>query len=237
MAIAPVFYAEPTGERLELETQPRLASWNSSTHPDQVRLTESLACAARQLEPTMNSLSGALALRLDVGLPDDIELLTACDLDNYAYPLAAYLGKTTTATIASVWSSKQTAAASFVGVDAATPIIPADDASYQADIHTTASGSTEAYKRAIQARLLDAAELPDGAVSLEIAFVVGPRRNWLNLWKPTIDALEPLLGQTRPGRPWNPKDGRITLLGLHRTIDPSHGNDLGICLRANSIGS
>ena len=37
-----------------------------------------------------------------------------------------------------------------------------------------------------------------GEAPLELAFVVGPDGNWLNLWKPTIDSLDPLLGRTNP---------------------------------------
>jgi hypothetical protein len=54
-----------------------------------------------------------------------------------------------------------------------------------------------------------APELPAGPVRLELAFVVGGG-NWLNLWKQTIDSLDPLLGRTYPERAWHPLDGRIT---------------------------
>ena len=63
---------------------------------------------------------------------------------------------------------------------------------------TTASASTLAYKEQIYAAVAGAAELPAGPVRLELAFVVGPGRNWLNLWKPTIDSLDPLLGRYSP---------------------------------------
>jgi hypothetical protein len=93
-------------------------------------------------------------------------------------------------------------------------------------VHTTASGSTTAYKQEIHDQLVGATELPMGPVSLQISFIVGPRRNWLNLWKPTIDALDLLHGRTRPDRQWHPRDGRITELGLHCTIDDHLGNDV-----------
>jgi hypothetical protein len=56
-------------------------------------------------------------------------------------------------------------------------------------------------------------------VRLEIAFVVGPAWNWLNLWKSTIDALVPLLGHSGFRHTWDPLDGRITELGMHLTVD------------------
>ena len=43
--------------------------------------------------------------------------------------------------------------------------------------------------------------------------------NYLNLWKPTIDALGPILGSDSSGREWSPDDGRITELGMHVTAD------------------
>lgn len=44
-------------------------------------------------------------------------------------------------------------------------------------------------------------------VRLRIAFTIGTSRNWLNVWKPSIDALDPLLGRTRAGRDWRPETG------------------------------
>ena len=86
---------------------------------------------------------------------------------------------------------------------------------------TTASWDGPAAKEQIRSAIADVPELPDGPVGLELAFTVGPSRNWLNLWKPTIDSLGTLLGHEQPFRPWNPRDGRITELGMHLDIDPS----------------
>ena len=80
--------------------------------------------------------------------------------------------------------------------------------------------------------MVDAAEIPAGPVQLQLAFVVGPQRNWLTLWKPTIDALDPLLGRTHADRDWHPQDGRITDLGLHVTVDPSLGHDILVSIAA-----
>ena len=99
---------------------------------------------------------------------------------------------------------------------------------------TAASSSSIAYKEAIHAAVSGAAVLPDGPVRLELSFVVGPRRNWLNLWKQTIDALDPLLGRTRPDRAWHPRDGRITDLGLHCTVDQSAGNKVAVGIYASA---
>jgi hypothetical protein len=83
------WYARPEGDKQQLRVAPRLASWNKSDDPDQVRLraylddTEALLANSR--------VNGPWALRLDVGLPTGRNLLDMADLDNYAYPLAARL--------------------------------------------------------------------------------------------------------------------------------------------------
>ena len=78
--------------------------------------------------------------------------------------------------------------------------------------------------------------MPPGPIALELAFVVGPGRNWLNLWKPTIDALDRLLGRTRPDREWHPRDGRIIELALHKSIEEALGNDVAVTIAARAPG-
>jgi hypothetical protein len=93
-------------------------------------------------------------------------------------------------------------------------------------VRTTASAETKAYKEQVHAGVAGTDEIPGGAVRLQISFAVGPRRNWLNLWKPTIDALDPLLDRTREERDWHPRDGRIIELGLHVSVDTALGNEV-----------
>jgi hypothetical protein len=54
----------------------------------------------------------------------------------------------------------------------------------------------------------------------------------MNLWKPTIDSLGPLLGETRGTRRWNPLDGRIVELSLHGAVDGHAGNTVSIGIRS-----
>ncbi|WP_197522500.1 hypothetical protein [Occultella aeris] len=151
------------------------------------------------------------------------------DLDNYAFPLATHLRSEH---LASVWCTKRHADTSRVLV-ASVHEAPAPDATYT--VRTTAASQTNAYKEQIRAGVASAAEIPFGGVQLQIAFVVGPQRNWLNLWKPTIDALDPLLGRTRADRDWHPKDGRITDLGLHVDVDPFLGHDVVVTVAAGPV--
>jgi hypothetical protein len=219
------WYARPECNPLELRVVPRLASWNKADDLDQVRLrtylddTEALLADSR--------IDGPWALRLDVGLAPGRDLLNMADLDNYAYPLAYRLKDSG---LVSVWCTKQHSEQSFVRIEPARAMPPPSTDVLVAG--TTASASTLAYKEQIHAAVYSAAELPPGPVRLELAFAVSPRRNWMNLWKQTIDSLDPLLGRTYPDRAWNPLDGRITELGMHLTVDPAVRNDVVVGIAA-----
>ena len=222
------WYARPECPGLNLRKTPRLASWNKGTDPDQVRLREYLADTSELLAPSL--VSGPWALRLDVGLPTGRDLTDMADLDNYAFPLAAHLRNQD---LVSVWCTKRHADSSRVIV------APAQDAAAPAttfSVRTTASSETKAYKEQVRDAVAHANEIRDPAVHLQLAFTVGPQRSWLNLWKPTIDALDPLLGRTQPDRDWHPRDGRIVDLGLHVAVDPSLDYDVVVTIAATASG-
>jgi hypothetical protein len=98
---------------------------------------------------------------------------------------------------------------------------------------TSVSAEKRAYKESIRDQVTADNPLPEGGVALQLAFIVGPHRAWANLWKPTIDALSPILGRGDPLREWNNRDGRITELGLHCTIAPDFGHEVEIAIRAS----
>ncbi|MDX6740968.1 hypothetical protein [Actinocorallia sp. A-T 12471] len=79
--------------------------------------------------------------------------------------------------------------------------------------------------------------LPEGPLRLHIGFLVGSRRTWQNLWKPTIDGLGRLLGRTSPDRLWHPRDGRIVELGLSTRTEPALGHDIVLRVHAARAGS
>lgn len=219
------WYARPEGEGVTLRKVPRLASWNRATDPDQVRLREYLEDTADLVAPAIVA-GGPWALLLDVGLTAGRDLLDMADLDNYVFPLATHLH---TQELVSVWCTKRHADTSRVVIG------PAQEISGPTNTYatrTTASAETAAYKEQVRAAVAGATEVPAGAVQLQLAFVVGTQRNWLNLWKPTIDALDPLLGRTRDDRDWHPRDGRITDLGLHVNVEPSLGHDVLVSIAA-----
>ena len=98
-------FAMPGSPPLRLPVPPRLASWNRVGDPDQVRLAGYLDAAEALLRPSLEQLSGPLALRLDVGLPSSASLLNQRDLDNYLLPLATRLSRAGAGTLACVWGT------------------------------------------------------------------------------------------------------------------------------------
>jgi len=167
---------------------------------------------------------------LDVGLPSTTDFMNGHDLDNYLYPLARRLTKGGRH-IVSASGTKRIADHSYLTVGPAIPSANViSDRIHQ--IVVSASSASPDFKRTIHLALADAELLPPGPVSLEVSYIVGPTRNWMNLWKPTIDSLAPLLGDTPGGRPWNPLDGRIVELSLHSAIDANAGNTVSIGIRS-----
>jgi hypothetical protein len=218
----------------ELAVAPRLASWNRADDPDQVRLEAFLAAAEQLLRPQCEQLTGPLALRLDIGLPPVIQLLHQRDLDNYLYPLAARLSRTTGRRLVSVWCTKQHSPTSFVRIEPATSIQAAPPSGRRYTVRTDISSQSAAFKQQIHDQLTGAATLQDGPVSMQLGFTVGTGRNWLNLWRPAIDALGRILGSANPGRSWHPQDGRIVELGLHCSVNHAFANDVLITIEANT---
>lgn len=217
------WYARPENNAHLLRVTPRLASWNKADHRDQVRLREYLDDTEALLADSKVD-AGPWALRLDVGLPANRDLLNMADLDNYALPLAYRLKDQN---LVSVWCTKRHNKHSFVRIE------PAQERPLPStDVVIAHATSATGYKEKIHAAVAGAAQLPPGPVTLELSFVVGPGRNWLNLWKETIDALDPLLGRAYPNRPWNPLDGRITELGMHVTVEPSAGYEIEVGIAA-----
>lgn len=220
------WYACPDNEPLQLRQIPRPMSRNANNDPDQVRLRAYVA-ETKELLDESRIYDRPWALRIDVGKSHSLDLLSAvADLDNYAHPLADELKNPH---LVSVWATKQHDAQqrSYVRIaDASEESAPAEVLT----VRTTASVEKAAFKDEIKAAVYEsgAQMLPeDVPVRLELSFVIG-NRTWLPVWKPTIDALDPLLGRTDPEHPYHPLDGRIVELGMHLEVDPTLGYDVEI---------
>ncbi len=234
--VAPVFFTMADVELVDLDVAPRLASWMASDHPDQMHLEEFLAHAVGVLAPRLSGLPDPVALRLDVALPVGAQLLEHHDLDNYGFPLAMRISRATGRTLASVRVTKSYGETSRVGVGPAIPAAGPSIVGSWTQVRTSASASTTAYKQQIHDQLAGTPTLTEGPVAVELSFTVGTRRSWPNVWKPTIDALGPLLGMTSPERSWHPRDGRIIDLHLHHHVDDSFGHDVAITVSAAHAG-
>ncbi len=237
----PVFFERPEGPGITLRSAPRLANWNRSGDSGEARLTRALGYSGEQIDPRLAEFEGPVAVRFDVGLDRRTRLLDERDLDNYLLPLTAELAGRSPQPIVSVWGGKRYAEETFLRLG---PARPHPEPAYERalTLTATAAGVRDDFKAGFRQQVHDEVReqvrsdgvLPDGPVILELAFVVGPERDWLDLWWSTLDGLGPLLGQSPTAPQWHPRDGRVVDLGLHRSVDPDLGDDVVIGLRASS---
>ncbi len=183
----------PAPANIPLPTPPRLESWDAAGSASQIALRAYLGELERLAAPLVASTDSALAFALDVALPHGTDLLDQRDLDNYLFPAVRHLTKVFARPFVSVSGIKRHGPTSFFGIG------PEDAAEHQDlecshQLRTTASSETAAFKQQIANALRAARPVAPGPVALDIVFSVGPARSWINLWKPTIDALSALLG-------------------------------------------
>jgi hypothetical protein len=181
------------------------------------------------IDPLAAGIEGPLALRVDVALPRGTDPLWQRDLDNYLYPIARALPPR----FVSLWVTKSLAENSMVRVEPARPLADTPEGWQRFALGPCARGEA-ALKHAARAAVSDASELPPGPVGLQIALNVGAADRWAQTWKPLIDGLEPLLGSARREPRWNPQDGRIVRLGIHRTDDAGLGGSVEAAIWARA---
>jgi hypothetical protein len=232
----PVFFSRPIGPAITLRSAPRLSSWNRAGDSGEARLTRALSYSQAATDAELKAVGAPVALRFDVGLPRTSRLLDERDLDNYLLPLTAELARRTEHPIVSVWGCKRYAEETTLRIEAAQP--HDQGSSDTISFSVSAAGSRDDFKadfrHQIRAELATRDVLKDGPVILELAYVVGPERDWLDLWWSTVDGLSPILGQSPAEPEWHPRDGRVVDLGLHRTVDPNLGDEVRISIRTRS---
>jgi hypothetical protein len=217
-------YALPVSDWLPLETTPPLESWNRKGDPAQERIERFQDCLIPLLEPKLASLQGQeLTIALTVGLQNGTPLTTGGrDLDNYVFPLVQRrLGP---GRFRSVQASKGYGG-SWVALCAAKrgPYPPAATWRF-ASARVTGSYQRRQWQEDLAKQIGGQADrAPSGPLELQMAFRVGPGRNWAALWKPAIDSLGCILGEDPRGRGFHPQDDRIVRLGLHQIEDQSLG--------------
>lgn len=223
--MAGLFARPDVAARIQLAGEPVLESWNAADHPDQLRLRAYLDVVAEQLGIADWPVQEQRTIELVVGLPRTVPLdHGGRDLDNYLYPLVRRLGASR---IAAAFARKvhqpySTIAAGHAVLDAEPAQPP------PLTIRTSVSAQSTAWKQTVHQACskLVAQPLPPGSVAIRIRLGVSRQRNWAALWKPTIDALGPLLGMPDPARPFRPDDDRVVDLELHRRIDETLRNDV-----------
>jgi hypothetical protein len=227
-----VFFARPEGEASPLGIAPRMAGWMATGHPDQVHVRAFITHAQLVLGPAPDG-GGPTALRLDVGLADDVRLLDQYALSHYLVPLVEWLGHNGGWEFASVWATKAPGQDTLLRCTAAEPSEPPAGGRTFVVRTGTAVGSPE-YTAQVRAQLQEQEPVPEGPFRLQLSFSVPPGCNWAGLWQPTVDGLVPVLGAAGDDRPDDPRDGRVVELGLHRREDPALAHEVvvtGLCRR------
>jgi hypothetical protein len=156
------------------------------------------------------------------GRPD---ITSGCDLDNFLTPVVKALGGGEAFSL--VWATRGRADEA-----AALTLARAEDASVRirntasrVRVRLTISPERREWKEAVAAAVgRHSSAFESGPIDLGLRFRVSPKRNWVTLWKPAIDALGGILGEG--DRPWHPRDDRISLLVLEREITPDLGWDV-----------
>ncbi|MEZ5101976.1 MAG: hypothetical protein R3C15_19680 [Thermoleophilia bacterium] len=212
MRLQQLVWHQPAAVTISLPFPPLLESWERSDHPAQQRLTTYQEKLRELTASALHDLAPPLALGLHAGGRPDIE--AGCDLDNFLTPVVKALGGGNQFSI--VWATRgrtdEPASLTLAPADALA-FDPADAAQIQIDL--TASSTKPAWKEQIAAALGDhETAATNEPIDLAIVFTASPARNWVSLWKPTIDALGGILGEG--SRPRHPGDDRIRQLVLIR---------------------
>jgi hypothetical protein len=181
-----------------------------------------------RIAPVVEATSGALAFRLDVGLPDHIDPLWERDLDNYLFPIARELPRRRRLGVGNQGTRGELVRADRAGhAGKARP-------DWHGSVISRSPGTEGVSKSAVRKAAEATPELPEGPVGLQLGFTIGPGRRWPSIWKSSIDALDPLLGRTYPDRGVEPAGRRIVRLGLHQVVDAGLASDIAMVVHARA---
>jgi hypothetical protein len=205
---------------------PLLASWEKSSHPAQIRLRSYLEATVAQLLPLPDSVPLFLHLDVDVGHPE--RLLHHYDLENYLTPLfgSRWLPS---ARFAFVSARKFVGGGSRIACGVATPSVPTDEDGWSHfSINAGCGASHRNWKERTRSMLASTCPslIPPGPARVRLAWRCAARRHWCALWKPTGDAMGPVLGVADLQRPYQLDDDRIVDLEFHRDVDNDLGRDV-----------
>ena len=204
------------------DIEPHLDSWDKHTHPSQRSLKVYLDRVVERLGPLPDG-DTPLYLHLDVDRQSRAALVRQPDIENYLTPVARRLGPRR---LRLVSGTKVAGGGSRIVVGVAERCPVQDLAEWGHFVHAAQNGvgSTE-WKVALRQALAATGPqpLPAGPVTVQLAWRCSPTRPWLDFWKPSGDAMGPVLGEPDGMRPFNPADDRIISLQLHRISDAQMG--------------
>jgi hypothetical protein len=210
-----------------ISIQPLLASWDSASDPAQIRLQAYLDEVEAALRPRLNGQNPHY-LSMEISLPGQINLLKHHDLENYLTPLAHQLRDRNMRLASAV---KRIGGQSRISVGTVAPLNLPPGEWRHLSTYCTGSYEKKEWKDGLRNSLLSQKVEATGTGPLEMYTAWrcdADRRNWINLWKPSGDALGPIVGEPDPSRPFNPADDRIVSLDLHLTDDDRVGYDVEV---------
>ena len=174
---------------------------------------------------------------MDIGVKDTKHLTHHHDLENYLTPVVHHLGHQH---IVLVTAEKYVGGGSRLLVGR---VAPGAKERQMSDRHhfSCAVGSgvqNKNWKERLRSKLQasGAEPLPAGPVGVRMAWRCSSNRNWVSLWKPTGEALGPVLGEPDPRNHFNPADDCIVSLALHLNADDTLGHDVDVALWWHSLG-
>lgn len=207
--------------------EPRLACWESKSHPQQIRLQSYLEELGSRLLP-LPAMRGPLFLQLMVDVEAPERLLKHYDIENYLTPLFGQRLFDPDRFVL-VQGRKRVGGGSHLKIGTVQPL----DGHLERDrweSFACSAGRGQKWKERLYDQFAASrpSPLPSGQVELHLSWRCAPVRNWVNLWKATGDAMSPVLGLENPRARFSPQDGRVTRLDLHLTDDPAMGYDVDV---------
>lgn len=213
------------------DIEPLLASWEGKQHPAQLRLRSYLDDLHSKVGKLPSDRPLCLSLRVDVC--DSVKLSRHYDVENYLTPL---FGK-------SWFNHRQfplVHGTKCVGGGSSLTIYEIHTESnatlsngwHHVAVKAGSSPTQKSWKQRVNDFVAASGvnQISDGqSLEFHMAWRCSARRNWVGLWKPTGDALSPILGYTG-NNCFNPNDDRITSLTFHRFDDNSIGDDVYVGL-------
>lgn len=211
--------------------EPLLASWESKQHTAQIRLRSYLDDLRFKVGELPTDRPLCLDLRVDVR--DLVRLSRHYDVENYLTPL-----------FGSSWFNHRqfplVHGTKCVGGGSSLTVseIQTDSTAtlgqpwHHVATNAGSSPTLKSWKQRLNDCLASSGvnQIPDGeSLEFHMAWRCSARRNWVGLWKPTGDALSPILGYTGHNC-FSPNDDRITSLTFHRFDDNSIGDDVYVGL-------